>query len=150
MNVVIGAPMWVVGHHVTTLDTIGDYALLQIVTAPEVPGPPPHHHERFSELFYVADGVLEVMADGVWRRLEQGENLSIPAGVVHTFRNPGNRPATWLTGFSPRGFVQFFVAFGVPADQPNAQAASMAPEVFARLAREASDYDMIIERSRVS
>src|SRR5215207_7417240 len=113
----VGKPMWVIGHRVTILDAIGDYAMLEIVTAPDVPGPPPHHHDRFSELFYVADGVLEVMADGIWRRLERGGSFSIPADVVHTFRNPGSRPTTWITAFSPRDFEQFFTAFGVPVER---------------------------------
>lgn len=144
MQTMIGKPLWVIGHRVTILDTLGDYAILEVVTEPGVPGPPPHRHYRFSEFFYVADGALEIMVGDTWQRVERGGSLSVPAGVVHTFRNPAARPSICLTGFSPGNFTSFFVAFGVPADRPDAKAASMAPELLARLSREAGDYDMII------
>src|SRR4051794_36535348 len=143
MNLV-GKPLWVIGHRATILETTADFGMVEIITAPDVPGPPPHHHPDFSEWFYVADGTLEVEVDGAWRRLEQGQALSVSAGAVHTFRNPGTRPTMWLTGFSPRGFERFFAAFGVPADRSEAQAASTAPEMFERLGREAASYGMII------
>jgi len=140
-----GKPLWVLGHHIRILDTSGGYSMLEVVTKPGVPGPPPHHHDEASEFFYVADGVLEVLADGTWHRLEKGGSFSIPPGVVHTFRNPDEVPTTWVTGFCPPDFVHFFATFGVPAEQPGAEAASTAPEVFARLAQEAKALGMIIQ-----
>ena len=60
---------WVLGHRVRPIRTIGDYGLVEVVSLPGIPGPPPHYHEDASELFYVADGSLDVMSGGEWRRL---------------------------------------------------------------------------------
>jgi len=139
-----GRPLWVLGHKVTVFETDGDYAMLEVVTMPGVDGPPPHHHPDFGEFFYVAAGRLEVMTDGAWRMLEAGGACTVPAGVVHGFRNPDAVPATFVTGFSPRGFERFFLDLGIPADRPDAQAASVAPEAFGRVAERAAGYGMII------
>lgn len=49
--------------------------------------PPPHVHPTPVEEFEVLDGELDLMVDGEWRTLRAGESASVPAGVVHTFKN---------------------------------------------------------------
>lgn len=136
--------LWVIGHRVRMLQTEGDYALLEIVTDPGTPGPPPHYHENCSEFFYVVDGVLEIIADGEPCLLKRGDSCSVARGVVHTFSNPGDRPVTVLTGFSPRAFEGWFKAVGMPSDQPNAREASVSPVMLERVTKEASRFGMII------
>ena len=137
---------WVLGHQARPLPTQGDYGLVEIVSYPDVPGPPPHHHEGVSEFFYVADGCLDVQVDGTWTRLETGDSLCLAPGQVHTLMNRGDRPCRWITGWSPRGFERFFPDFGIPADADDAQAASVADEVLGRVAAECGDYGMIIAK----
>ena len=53
---------WVLGHRITPIETIGDYGMIAVVSLPGVPGPPPHYHEDASEMFYISQGKLDVMA----------------------------------------------------------------------------------------
>jgi quercetin dioxygenase-like cupin family protein len=138
-----GQALRVLGHGVTLLDSPGEYVMLEALCMPGIPGPPPHHHP-FSEFFYIAEGELDLMADGVWQRLAQGQSLTLAPGVVHTFRNPAATPTRFVTGFAPRGFERFFATFGVPADRPDALEASVAPAVIERVMREAADFGMYI------
>src|SRR6185437_7245077 len=39
-------------------DTAGSFFLSETTIEPGFPGPPPHHHERLHDMFYVLDGVL--------------------------------------------------------------------------------------------
>ena len=136
---------WVLGHQVRPLRTIGEYGMVEVVSPPDVPGPPPHHHERDAELFYIADGSLDVAVGGEWRRLSTGDSATVEAGVTHTFINRSQAPCRWITAFSPRGFERFFLDFGVPVDQPGAQEASVAPEVIERVGRECVRYGMVLD-----
>lgn len=139
-----GKSRWVLGHRVCPIETIGDYGMLHIETGPDVPGPPPHHHDDAAEFFYILAGALEVFANGEWKRIETGESFNVPQGVVHTFRNPTDRPTTWLTAFSPRGFEKFFVAFGVPVEEDNAVQRSVSDDMIGRVLAECADFGMIL------
>jgi mannose-6-phosphate isomerase-like protein (cupin superfamily) len=135
---------WVLGHRVTPIETLSDYALLNMVTPVGVPGPPPHYHEDAAELFLVTEGELDVMIDGEWQTLRAGESACVPRGAVHTFRNPGDTDARWVTAFSPRGFERAFVDFGIPVEQAGSVEASVADEVIGRFVAECPRYGMII------
>jgi len=135
---------WVLGHSVRPVHTIGDFGLVEIVTSPGTPGPPPHHHADASEFFYVADGTLDVCLDGVWRKLSSGESLSIEPGCVHTLANTGSRDVRWLTGWSPRGFERFFTHFGHAASRAGAREASVSAESVRRVVEGCADFGMIV------
>jgi len=49
--------------------------------------PPAHVHPRPVEDYEVIDGTLDLMVAGKWKTLTQGESASVPAGVLHTFKN---------------------------------------------------------------
>lgn len=136
---------WVLGHRARPLATRGDYGLVEIVSLPGVPGPPPHYHAGVSEFFYIADGSLDVQVDGEWRTLRAGESLCLEPGQVHTLTNRSDRPTRWITGWSPRGFEQFFVDFGITVEHPEGQAESVAPEMIARVQAECGQYGMIVK-----
>jgi len=135
---------WVLGHRVRPVHTIGDYGLVEIVTAPGTPGPPPHHHDDASEFFYVAEGALDVSLDGAWRTLRAGDSLSIAPGTVHTLANTGSVDVRWLTGWSPRGFERFFTHFGIDADQPGARETSLSPDSVGRVVAGCAGFGMIL------
>jgi len=137
---------WVLGHQVRPLPTFGDYGMIEVVSLPGVPGPPPHTHDAASEFFYIADGALDVQVDGEWIRLETGQSLCLNPGQEHTLTNRSETPCRWITGWSPRGFEKFFVDFGVEAGTPDAQAASVSDDRIARVVQECSNYGMIIAK----
>ena len=64
-------------------------------------GTDPHAHPRQEERYEVLEGTLEVLSEGEWRRLGAGETLTIPAGAVHAFRNPGATPVRFLDRHAP-------------------------------------------------
>ena len=137
---------WVLGHQIRPLPTLGDYSLIEVVSRPGVPGPPPHRHEGgVSEFFYVADGKLDIMVDGAWRTLCQGESLSLEPGQVHTLINNSDRDVRWLTGWSPRGFEKFFEDFGVEGDADEAFENSISDETVQKVVATSADYGMVIE-----
>ncbi|NNE43591.1 MAG: cupin domain-containing protein [Gemmatimonadetes bacterium] len=141
-----GKSYWVLGHRVAPLETIGDYAMLRIQTAPGVPGPPPHHHDDAAEFFLVLSGRLEVVADGEKHLITAGETFCIPPGVIHTFSNPGEEAADWITAFSPRGFEQFFTAFGVPVEEAGALQKSVSEDMIGRVIAGCGEYGMILSK----
>lgn len=51
----------------------------------------------------VVDGVVEFEIGGVIARPRPGEELLIPAGVIHSVRNRGTGEARWLYGYRRRG-----------------------------------------------
>jgi mannose-6-phosphate isomerase-like protein (cupin superfamily) len=56
---------------------------------PGVDGPPLHSHAEGPEVIEVVSGSLVLrFADAAPRTLSAGERVEIPAGRVHTFRNP--------------------------------------------------------------
>ncbi|MCJ8163395.1 cupin domain-containing protein [Pontibacter sp. E15-1] len=137
-------PRFVLGHKVCLIHTPGDFDMALVHTMPNVKGPPPHYHNHLAELFYAVKGQLEVMVEGEWHTLSQGDSLVVPSGKVHTFRNSGPEEAEWLTTWSPKGFGRFFDAFGVPTSRKHAFEASTAPKLVERFRQQAIDYDMII------
>lgn len=46
-----------------------------------------HVHPGQEESFVMLSGVLDVLVDGRWRRLQQGESVRIPKGTIHGWRN---------------------------------------------------------------
>jgi quercetin dioxygenase-like cupin family protein len=139
-----GVARWVLGHLVKPLETGGQFALLEIVSRPGVPGPPPHHHEDIHETFYVVRGQLDLSLDGHWRTLTAGDHAIAPAGTVHTFINNGSEDALWLTTFTPLGFETFFDDFGVADLSDAGFHASVAVDVLARVAQDCERYGMIV------
>lgn len=139
------SPGYVLGHRVTPLPTIGDFAMLEVVTDPGTPGPPMHYHPGFSEFFYICDGTLDLVLEDGKRRLEAGEGATIAAGVLHSFDNPGDAPVRFVTGFSPRGFEAFFEGARVPCDEPDARARSVSPEKLGWVGANAAPLGMVIK-----
>jgi quercetin dioxygenase-like cupin family protein len=71
-------------------------------------GPDPHAHDDHVDSFYVLEGEPEFLMDGERRRLGAGSFVAAPAGVVHTFSNPGPDRARVLNVHAPScGFHDF-------------------------------------------
>lgn len=136
--------MWVIGHKIAPIDTSGQYDAFIGETPAGVPGPPPHYHAHYAELFLVLKGQMEFMVDGRKVILNEGESIDLPPGTVHTFSNPTNGAIRWLNVHSPKGFFAFFERFGVPTDEEGSFQSSVAGPVIEQVIQEAEHFDMII------
>ncbi len=58
---------------------------------------PDHAHANEHENF-IFSGSGEVMIDGDWHPLSEGDVVFVPPGVRHQYRNAGNEPFRFLCG----------------------------------------------------
>jgi quercetin dioxygenase-like cupin family protein len=112
-----GDSHWVLGDRytfkATGAQTNGRFMLLEALFFPGN-GPPPHRHSREDETFFVLDGELEFMVSGEIHKLGKGGSVYLPEGVLHTFGNTTESPATVLILTTPAGIEDFFVQIGTP------------------------------------
>ena len=78
--------------------------------APRFPGPPLHVHPGFDETYLVLEGRLEVVIGEEHSDLTPGAVAYVSGSVAHTFRNPHDQRARFLSICSPGGFEHFFRA----------------------------------------
>jgi hypothetical protein len=71
-------------------------------------GPPPHYHRNEDEWFFLLEGRAEFFTDGAWVEVPEGAAVFAPKGVVHAYRNPGDRPQRILIHTAPAGIENFF------------------------------------------
>jgi mannose-6-phosphate isomerase-like protein (cupin superfamily) len=64
-------------------------------------GVPPHYHERSTELFFVLDGGMRVLAGEQMLTLGPGDVLVVPAGVVHALAPADGTHADFLAIATP-------------------------------------------------
>jgi quercetin dioxygenase-like cupin family protein len=93
--------------HLSAEQTGGRYTMFTSVQPPGG-GPPPHYHRNEDEWFFLLDGRAEFFRDGVWVEVPEGTALFARKGVVHAFRNPGDRPQRILIHTAPGGIETFF------------------------------------------
>jgi mannose-6-phosphate isomerase-like protein (cupin superfamily) len=72
-------------------------------------GIPVHLHRRTEEAFYVVAGELALCLDDEVVVLSVGSYVLVTPGRRHSFWNPGDRPATYITVMAPGGFEQYLV-----------------------------------------
>jgi len=95
----------------TSEDTGGAYTITEDTFPPQV-GPPPHIHHTQEETFYVLEGEMEFVTDGVTTRTAGGSLVRIPRGVLRDYRNVGSELARVLVLYAPGGFEGFFEEVG--------------------------------------
>ena len=128
-----GKCYWTPGGHEATFkatseDTGGAYTITEDTFPPQV-GPPPHIHHTQEETFYVLEGKMEFVTDGVTTRAAAGSLVRIPRGVLRDYRNVGSEPARVLVLYAPGGFEGFFEEvgelvtdhFSAPEDPPDVE-----------------------------
>jgi quercetin dioxygenase-like cupin family protein len=111
-----GKSYWTPGGHKATFkatseDTGGAYTITEDTFPPRV-GPPPHIHHTQEETFYVLEGEMEFITDGLTTRAVAGSLVRIPRGVLRDYRNVGSEPARVLVLYAPGGFEGFFEEVG--------------------------------------
>jgi mannose-6-phosphate isomerase-like protein (cupin superfamily) len=102
------------------IEAAGNRILIKVATpsqlvcdysaAPGFPGPPLHIHPGFDETYLVLEGRLEIVVDEQCSELSSGAVAYVSGSVPHTFRNPRDERARFLSICSPGGFEHFFRA----------------------------------------
>jgi len=85
-------------------------SLFEISIATQAAGAPPHRHTHEDEFFYVRQGRITFMADGVQRTISEGGFVLLPRGGWHAMWNDGEADAILLVGTSAGQFDDFFDA----------------------------------------
>ncbi|MCA1370440.1 cupin domain-containing protein [Bradyrhizobium sp. BRP14] len=85
-------------------ETQAAYSVSEWILKPGLNGVGRHSHAANDEVFYVLEGMPEILVGTCWRHCMPGTFLRIPAGVVHDFRNTGETTARLLNLFIPGGF----------------------------------------------
>jgi mannose-6-phosphate isomerase-like protein (cupin superfamily) len=67
----------------------------------------PHLHRGQSDSFYVLEGEVEFRVGDRVVTATPGAFVLSPAGVVHSLRNPGEKPARLLNLHVPGGFAEY-------------------------------------------
>lgn len=135
---------WVIGHKIQPQTVTGDYDMITGVTPSHTPGPPPHQHHKFHEVFLVTEGEMEFVVNGSPVLVKKGESVDLPPQTVHTFSNNSDQPCQWVNIHSPKGFLKFFDDFGVSDTEENAAEKSTDQAFIQKLMQTAADYDMEI------
>jgi quercetin dioxygenase-like cupin family protein len=91
----------------TSDDTGGSFFLSETTLAPGMPGPPPHVHERLTDMFYVLEGTLTLRLGDDEHEAPPGTFACVPPGNVHTFANRTDAPVRFLNFNTPGGFEEY-------------------------------------------
>ncbi|GAA4442531.1 hypothetical protein GCM10023091_29540 [Ravibacter arvi] len=95
--------------------TGGEMALLDMVL-PRGAEPPPHVHEREDETFYILDGTVQFVVDGVVHTLTTGAALFAPRRIPHYFRILTDS-AHILALMTPGDLWNYFIEFSEPGGE---------------------------------
>ncbi len=136
---------WVLGHEITPVEVTGDYDMVLGNTPAKVPGPPPHYHSGYNEVFLVIEGEMEFVIEGELKTVRSGESVDLPPNTLHTFSNASDEACKWINIHSPKGFLSFFKDVGVPEDEEDAVAKSIDESVIQKVMQTAAQYDMHIK-----
>jgi mannose-6-phosphate isomerase-like protein (cupin superfamily) len=102
-------------------------SLLEWHAKPRAGGIPIHFHEHTEEAFYVLRGQLALWLDDEEVIREAGSYTVVPPGHQHTFWNPAEEAAVYLTPIAPGGFEDYLreLALGLQGAASDEQAASL-------------------------
>jgi mannose-6-phosphate isomerase-like protein (cupin superfamily) len=85
----------------TGKDTKGYFGLFEFVMEPGSMGASPHLHKQLTEMFYVVEGVVEMVLSDRTVAAQPGAFILVPENTPHGFSNPGKTPAKLLIMFCP-------------------------------------------------
>ena len=93
----------------------GRMAILDMVL-PKGAEPPPHVHQNEDETFYILDGSVEFIINGIPHTLETGAVLFAPRGIPHYFKILTDT-AHILTIITPGDLWNYFMEFSEPCHE---------------------------------
>ena len=86
---------------VTGRDTSNHFGLFEFEMEPGAMGAQPHFHHRFTEIFYVIEGKVQLLAGEKRVTGTPGTLVLVPPNAVHAFSNFGDNRAIVLIMFCP-------------------------------------------------
>lgn len=81
--------------------TGGALSTVQVTLAKGADGARPHRHDRSAEMFYVLDGVVEVLSGAEIVRAEPGDVIVVPPRLPHAFSAERGSSAEILIVITP-------------------------------------------------
>jgi quercetin dioxygenase-like cupin family protein len=114
--------------------TGGNLGVTEYTAAPGFPGPPAHTHREMWDMFYVLTGKLQFRVGADVVEGPAGTFVLVPPGTVHTFSNPYEEPARFLSLVAPAGLEQYFKELSKALAEGD-----FTPDLIARLS---AKYDM--------
>lgn len=108
-------------------------------------GVTPHVHPRMEERFKVLDGEIEFL---VGRRWERHQEITVPRGTRHAYRNASNRPAHMICEAEPALELEAFLTDVAELSKQRAFTRSGRPrslKAIPQLARVAQRYRETVE-----
>lgn len=89
------------------LAELPELEVVELRFGPDFEGVDPHTHDDHVDSFYVLDGEAEFVIGDETVRLGPGSYVAAPIGVVHGFRNVGDRELRMLNLHAPNvGFAE--------------------------------------------
>ena len=140
-----GRSIWLLGMLATfkavSEETDGEYSLYELTVPPQL-GALPHIHHAETEAFYVLDGQVEFLKGERTVRAGVGGFVFIPRGVVHGFKNVGQKPARCLGIVTPGGLAEkLLTGLGEPAKADTLPPPPKGPPDVGRIAEIVCRYD---------
>ena len=87
--------------------TRGNLVAAETVLQPDFVSPPQHLHHAHEEAWYILEGEVDFTSGTRVRRAGPGDWVVVPLGIPHTFGNPGEVPARFLSFFTPRLYLDY-------------------------------------------
>ena len=84
-------------------ETGGQFGLFEYVMEPKAQGAAPHVHHQLTEIFYVAEGEVELILGRERQLALRGSLMLVPPETVHGFSNASAERSTLLIMFCPAG-----------------------------------------------
>jgi mannose-6-phosphate isomerase-like protein (cupin superfamily) len=92
----------------TSVQTDGEFSLLQTQSEPPQFGPPLHRHLDAAEAFYVLEGEYLMFIEDEQTHCPPGTFVYVPRATPHTFKVVSSGPGKKLNLFSPAAMTEFF------------------------------------------
>jgi len=73
---------------------------------------PQHLHRMHEETFFVTQGTIRFAVNEEQYDVKVGDYVVVPVGAPHTFSNPFDEPAAFLSTFTPAYYVNYFRELG--------------------------------------
>ena len=81
--------------------TGGAVSFIRSTLAQGADGARPHHHKTTTEIFYVLDGSLDILAGDQVITIGKGDLATVPPGMMHAFAAPASDTAEMLIIVAP-------------------------------------------------
>lgn len=121
-------------------------SLFEVSIVAQTAGAPPHRHTHEDEFFYVREGRITFMADGVLKTISKGGLALLPRGGWHAMWNDGDTDAILLVGTSAGQFDDFFDAVAMQV----AEAGDLSPpEIGALVAQVGAERGITIDMTKI-